>query len=69
VIRTNFLIIYRLCKGTDIKYYGKCKDCNCPEILNEVCGVDGNTFMNKCFADCQNVKVLRNGKCFREYKL
>lgn len=41
----------------------QCYVCNCPEIYDPVCGVDGVTYDNACFADCAGVKVAHTGMC------
>lgn len=37
--------------------------CNCPEIYDPVCGQDNNTYDNKCFLKCKNIKLKHKGKC------
>ncbi len=37
--------------------------CVCPEIYAPVCGVDGVTYPNDCFAQCENVRIERMGEC------
>lgn len=39
------------------------KICNCPSTYEPVCGYDGNTYKNKCFAECANAKIRYSGKC------
>ena len=38
-------------------------DCICPLVYSPVCGVDGKTYGNKCFASCENVEVAYVGEC------
>ena len=38
-------------------------DCICGEIWDPVCGVDGNTYPNPCFAECENVGIDYAGEC------
>ncbi len=35
----------------------------CIEIFAPVCGVNGETFPNACFANVENVQIAHNGEC------
>lgn len=53
------------CKKESCDAAGKCtaKGQLCPEILAPVCGCDGKTYENKCFAALSGINIKHDGKC------
>ena len=39
------------------------EEVSCPEIVSEVCGVNGETYANGCFANEAGVEIASNGAC------
>merc|ERR1712064_67195 len=37
--------------------------CNCPKTMMMVCGMNGQTYMNSCLAQCDKTLVMHIGQC------
>ena len=42
------------------------EDCICLELWDPVCGIDGNTYSNSCFATCEYVVINYEGACINQ---
>jgi hypothetical protein len=51
------------CPATDICLAGNCVVSACPPTTSQVCGVDGNTYQNECFARHAGTTVGSQGAC------
>ena len=59
-----------VCDYNDVlDHRGECKrkhtDCYCKSEYKPVCGVDGQTYFNKCVLNCANMRVDYNGVCLK----
>ncbi len=56
------------CADDEVCVFGMCiqqtDPCDeCPRLWSPVCGVDGETYANACFAECQGIRIAYQGEC------
>ena len=50
--------------GMKCDYKGYDGENDCPKVWEPVCGVDGKTYDNKCFASINNMEIAYFGECY-----
>ncbi len=69
IILILFLIFILACNGKDKKddnprtIQGGSGDQYCVQVYDPVCGENGQTYSNECFAKTSNVNVKHKGEC------
>jgi hypothetical protein len=51
------------CRPGSLCLAGTCQAVECPDIYLPVCGVDGKTYSNACFAHRAHVAIAHEGEC------
>ena len=51
------------CRDVEVNYRGVCRGCDCPSIIQPVCGDDGKNYANSCEAQCHGALVTHDFLC------
>lgn len=58
-----FLVVMAICAASCEATENPKVDCVCSKLLEPVCGSDGNTYGNRCLAECNQVSITSEGPC------